>query len=94
MVALVDADLRNTVIVLPRHVPQTHDTTHERTAAANSLAWGVPDMVNMVQSLVGLTGAVTVPGLDEWTLLPDKVMSGSDSIMLCCHTIPKICLLL
>ena len=67
------ADLSNTVIVLPRNVPQTHDTTYERTAAVDPLAWGVPDLVHMVRSLTRLTGAVTVPGLDEWVLLPDKV---------------------
>ncbi len=74
------ADFSNTVIVLPRNVPQTHDTTYERTALADPLAWGVPDLVNMVRSLARLTGAVTVPGLDEWVLLPDKVASDPTSV--------------
>ncbi len=69
------SDLSSTVIVLPRNVPQTHDTTYERTALVDPLAWGVPDLVNIVRSLTCLTGAVTVPGLDEWVLLPDKVTS-------------------
>ena len=67
------------MIVLPRHVPQTHDTSYERTADVDPLAWGVPDLVNMVRSLTRLTGAVTVPGLDEWALLPDKVKPGQTS---------------
>ena len=75
--ARLHADLSKTVIVLPRHVPHTHDTTYERTAVADPLAWGVPDLVNMVQSLARLSGAVMVPDLDEWALLPDKVTPGS-----------------
>lgn len=79
MTARLLAEWSNTVVVLPRHVPQTHDTSYERTAAMDPLAWGVPDLVNMVRSLTGLTGAVTVPGLDEWALLPDKVTSRQTS---------------
>ena len=67
--------------MLPRHVPQTHDTTYERTAVADPLAWGVPDLVNMVRSLGRLSGAVTVPDLDEWALLPDKVTPASHTSM-------------
>ena len=54
-------------------MPQVHDAGYERSAYVDPLAWGVPELTAMVRSFTRLTGASTVPSLQEWPILPDKV---------------------
>ena len=75
---ILAADFSNSVIVLPRIVPQVHDTGFQRTSAVDPLAWGVPELAAMVRSLSQVSGAATVPGIDEWVILPDKVRACPD----------------
>jgi hypothetical protein len=70
---LTDAGLNNTVIALPRIVPQIHDNRYERTAGTDPYAWGVSEVIAMVRSLAHLSGATTMPSVEEWAVLSDKV---------------------
>lgn len=79
--SLLPADLSNTVIVLPRVVPQVHDTGYQRSAGVDPLSWGVPELAAMVTSFTQLSGASTLPSLEEWRVLPDKVSCSRNSLM-------------
>lgn len=71
--SIADAGLNNTVFALPRIVPQIHDNSYGRTAEADPYAWGVHELTAMVRSLTHLSGASTMPSIEEWAVLPDKV---------------------
>lgn len=68
-----DADLHNTVIVLPRVVPQVSDLSPEAFRPYDPREWNIPLLAGLVQGFLNRTGATTLPSLQEWTTLPDKV---------------------
>ena len=68
-------DLSNTVIILPRIVPRLHPV---HTAQADHIyqdlvAWDVDFMIQMLQEFLRISSAKTLPTLDEYRILPDKV---------------------
>ena len=66
--------LRDTVIILPRVVSRIHDSMHyEAAAGEDPLAWDVAKLVGFVRALLERTGATSLPSLDEWAVLADKV---------------------
>jgi hypothetical protein len=67
------AGLEEAVLLLPRIVPRLHDTGVNAGPGENPLAWGVPALVQQVEALVRRAGLTTLPSLEEWALLPDKV---------------------
>ena len=67
------ADLSNTVIVLPRVVPQVNDLSPNAFKTDDPRQWNVTALANLVQGFLNRTGATTLPGLTEWTILPNKV---------------------
>ena len=68
-------DFSNTVIILPRIVPRLHPV---HTAQADHIyqdlvAWDVDFVVQMLQEFLRISSAKTLPTLDEYRILPDKV---------------------
>jgi arylsulfatase A-like enzyme len=37
--------------------------------------WGISHLIDILQTFLDLTGATTVPSLEEYRILPDKVRS-------------------
>ncbi len=67
------AGLADTVIVLPRIVPQVRSLDPDRTPTENFKVWDMAKLTGLVQHFCSLTGASTLPSLAEWSVLPDKV---------------------
>lgn len=67
------AGLHNAVLLLPRLVPRLHDTGIQQTLDQNPRAWDVVHVIKQVEALVNLTGLTTLPSLEEWAVLADKV---------------------
>ncbi|CAK0779312.1 hypothetical protein CVIRNUC_004740 [Coccomyxa viridis] len=65
-------DLKDTVIVLPRVVPQVNDLSPEDFRTDDPRDWNVTMLVGLVEGFLNRTGAATLPSLPEWTTLPDK----------------------
>ena len=55
-------------------MPHVHEVSLERTAQIDPLAWDVPVLATFARSLVNLTGAATIPSVEEWAVLADKVL--------------------
>lgn len=67
------AGLSNAVLLLPRIVPRLHDASVAPAFGENPLAWDVAQLVAQLQALVDRTGVTTLPSLQEWAVLPNKV---------------------
>lgn len=61
------------MLLLPRLVPRLHDPSAEYTYGQDPLAWDVPLVLQQVQALIDHTGVSTLPALEEWAVLADKV---------------------
>ena len=66
------ADLKDTVIVLLRVVPQVNDLSPEDFRTDDPRDWSVAMLAGLVDGFLNRTGATTLPSLPEWTTLPDK----------------------
>ena len=75
--ACASADLSNTVVVLPRVVPQVNDLNPDSFRTDDPRLWNVTSLAGLVQGFLNRTGATTLPSLTEWTILPDKVRSST-----------------
>ena len=67
--------LSNTVIILPRIVTRlhpVHEAPHDH-AYQDLTAWDVDFVVQMLQEFLRVSSAQTVPSLEEYRILPDKV---------------------
>ncbi len=71
--ACAPAELSNTVVVLPRVVPQVNDLNPDSFRTDDPRLWNVTSLAGLVQGFLNRTGATTLPSLTEWTILPDKV---------------------
>lgn len=59
--------------MLPRVVPQVSDLSPEAFRPYDPREWNIPLLAGLVQGFLNRTGATTLPSLQEWTTLPDKV---------------------
>ncbi|DBA85767.1 TPA: hypothetical protein ACH3X1_005325 [Trebouxia sp. C0004] len=68
--------LSNTVIILPRIVTRlhpVHEAPHDH-AYQDLAAWDVGFVIQMLREFLRVSSAQTVPSLEEYRILPDKVM--------------------
>ncbi|KAK9813200.1 hypothetical protein WJX72_010477 [[Myrmecia] bisecta] len=67
--------LPEAVFILPRVVPQIRMGGIAPVTAkyADQYAWDLATVVDMVGRFLNVTGAISVPTLEEWSILPDKV---------------------
>lgn len=70
---LFHTGLENTVLLLPRLVPRLRDASLVGTLEEDPLSWGVPQVIQQVQALIDQSGLTTLPSLEEWATLSDKV---------------------
>ncbi len=61
------------MIILPRVVPHVHQLESSHVEPRDPIAWEVPHLAALVANFCGATGATTVPSVEEWSVLPDKV---------------------
>jgi len=54
-------------------VPQVNDLSPNAFKTDDPRQWNVTALANLVQGFLNRTGATTLPGLTEWTILPNKV---------------------
>ena len=59
--------------MLPRVVPQVNDLRPEAFQPYDPREWNVSSLAGLVQGFLNRTGATTLPSLQEWTTLPNKV---------------------
>lgn len=71
--SVLRADLGNTIIVLPRMVPQVNDLSPDAFRTDDPRDWNVSALASLVGGFLNRTGAATLPSLPEWSTLPDKV---------------------
>ncbi len=67
--------LSNAVIILPRIVTRlhpVHEAPHDH-AYQDLMAWDVDFVIQMLQEFLRVSSAQTVPSLEEYRILPDKV---------------------
>ena len=84
--------LSNTVIILPRVVTRlhpVHEDPHDHVYQ-DLMAWDVDFVIQMLQEFLRVSSAQTVPSLEEYRILPDKVyhaFAGSPALtcMRCMH---------
>jgi len=67
--------LRNTVIILPRIVTRLHPVHEPQQDHVydDLVAWDVDFVIQMLQKFLRVSSAKTVPSLEEYRILPDKV---------------------
>ena len=67
--------LDNTVIILPRIVTRLHPVHEELQdhAFQDLVAWDVDFVIQMLQEFLRVSSAKTLPSLEEYRILPDKV---------------------
>ncbi|KAL0053162.1 hypothetical protein WJX82_001794 [Trebouxia sp. C0006] len=68
--------LSNTVIILPRIVTRlhpVHEAPHDH-AYQDLMAWDVDFVIQMLQEFLQVSSAQTVPSVEEYRILPDKVI--------------------
>ena len=90
------AGLNNTVNLLPRIVSKVHDSCPPHRGAASGskldpLGWDVAQLVDFVRALLEQTGAASVPSLEEWAILADKVISDSMLVAMLARTASASC---
>lgn len=67
--------LSNTVIILPRIVTRlhpVHEAPHDHVYQ-DLMAWDVDFVIQMLQEFLRVSSAKTLPSLEEYRILPDKV---------------------
>lgn len=67
--------LSNTVIILPRIVTRlhpVHEALHDHVYQ-DLMSWDVGFVIQMLQEFLRVSSAETVPSLEEYRILPDKV---------------------
>jgi hypothetical protein len=70
------ASIAGSVVLLPQIVPMLRNNHPRRPltqAHADPYAWGLPRVRAMLAAFLAAAGATSIPPLEEYTRLPDKV---------------------
>lgn len=67
--------IAGSVIILPRMLPMLHNKGHANVTSAfpPPAVWDVPIVLGMLEKYIAVAGVATVPSLQEYAVLPDKV---------------------
>lgn len=73
--ALLLDSIAGSVVILPRLVPMLHDKEHSNVTSAfpPPVYWDAPLVLAMLAKFTAATRVATVPSLQEYAVLPDKV---------------------
>ena len=70
------APIAGSVVLLPQIVPALRNVNAKRPLTqrhADPYAWDLPRVRAMLEAFLGASGAASIPPLEEYTALPDKV---------------------